>query len=361
MRTKLWKGNEAIAEAAVRAGCRFYAGYPITPQTEIPEYMSERILEAGGVFVQAESEISAINMLYGAASSGVRCMTSSSGPGISLKQEGISYLAAAELPCVIVNIARGGPGLGGVYPAQSDYFQACKGGGHGDYHMLVLAPNSVPEAAKLTMEAFDLADYYRTPVMILGDGMLGQMMEPTEFENASLPKELPDKDWAITGTKGQRVPNLVTSGFLRAEDSEKQNHILFAKYASMYENEVRFEEYETGDAEIILVAYGITSRFAINVVNTLRADGIKCGLFRPISLFPFPDKQLEALAKNKNVKMFLTLELSMGQMVQDVRLSVNGLKPVFFFGRAGGMVMDTEDIINEVKKIMVVDINGCCV
>jgi len=361
MRKKLWKGNEAIAEAAVRAGCRFFAGYPITPQTEIPEYMSVRMSEAGGIFVQSESEISAVNMLYGAAASGVRCMTSSSGPGMSLKQEGISFLATAELPCVIVNIARGGPGLGGVYPAQSDYFQACKGGGHGDYHMLVLAPNSVPEAANLTMEAFDLADYYRNPVMILGDGMLGQMMESAEFDHVPTQKELPDKDWVITGTKAQRTPNLVTTGFLRAEDSEKQNRILFAKYAKMAENEARFEEYQTEDAEIIFVAYGITSRFAKSAVNILRAEGIKCGLFRPISLFPFPDKQIESLAKNENVNLFLTLELSMGQMVQDVRLAVNGLKPVLFYGRAGGMVMNTEEIIEEAKKICGGAVNGCSV
>ena len=351
MKRTLWRGNEAIAEAAIQAGCRFFAGYPITPQNEIPEYMSWRMPEVGGAFVQAESEISAINMLYGGAGVGARCMTSSSSPGISLKQEGISYLVSAELPCVIVNMVRGGPGLGGIHPAQSDYFQACKGGGHGDYHMMVLAPNSVQEAVDLTMEAFDIADYYRNPVMILGDGMLGQMMESAEFKPIA-PRTLPDKNWATTGTRGQRPPNLIFTAFLNPEDCEKHNHHIFAKYAAMMENDIRYEEYFTGDAEIIFVAYGIISRIARSAVNQLRAQGIKCGLFRPISLFPYPNAQLSLLAQKKSVKSFLTLELSMGQMVQDVRLAVNGVKPVYFHGRVGGMIMSIQEIIAITKKIM---------
>lgn len=351
MKKTLWKGNEAIAEAAIFAGCRFFAGYPITPQNEIPEYMSWRMPEAGGSFVQAESEVSAINMLYGGAGTGARCMTSSSSPGISLKQEGISYITGAELPCVIVNIVRGGPGLGGIQPAQSDYFQAVKGGGHGDYHMMVLAPNSVQEAVNLTIEAFDLADYYRNPVMVLGDGMLGQMMEPAEFKPIPS-RQLPAKDWAAIGNQGSRPSNLISSFFMDPEDCEKHNHRLFAKYAAMAANDLRFEEYLTDDAEIIFVAYGLTSRIAKSAVGQLRAQGIKAGLFRPITLFPYPSARLADLAQNDNVKCFLTVELSMGQMVEDVRLAVNGAKPVHFFGRTGGMVMDSEEIVAQSKKIL---------
>src|SRR5690554_6886901 len=348
MAKKLMKGNEAIGEAAIQAGCRYFFGYPITPQNEVPEYMSRRLPEVGGVFLQAESEVSAINMVYGAAGAGARVMTSSSSPGISLKQEGISYIAGSELPCVIINIIRGGPGLGGIQPAQSDYFQATKGGGHGDYHLFVFAPASVQEMVDLIMESFDIADYYRNPVMILGDGTLGQMMEPVEFKEIKK-RDLPPKDWATTGAKG-RDRNVINSLFLVAEQLEEHNRKLQKKYQHMREHEQRWELYKCDDAELVMVAYGTTARIVKSVVNQLRDQGIKAGLLRPITIFPFPEKAFAQLPDT--VKAFLTVEMSAGQMVEDVRLAVNGKQPVHFFGRTGGIIPTPAEIIEKAKEIM---------
>lgn len=343
----LMKGNEALAEAAVAAGCRYFFGYPITPQNEVPEYMSKRLPELKATFVQAESEVAAINMVYGAASAGVRCMTSSSSPGISLKQEGISYMVGSQLPCVVVNMMRGGPGLGTIQPSQGDYFQATKGGGHGDYKLLVLAPSSIQEMVNLTMEAFDLAEKYRNPVMILGDGMLGQMMEPVIIE----PKEpaLYDKSWATTGTEGKRKPNVVNSLFIQAEECEKHNINLQEKFLQMEQNEVRYETlYE--DAEYFLVGYGTTARIMRTVVNMARAQGLSVGLIRPITLFPFPHVAFDRVASH--AKGFLVVEMSAGQMVEDVRLAVNGRQPVAFHGRTGGMAPEPKHILAELIKLM---------
>lgn len=344
----LMKGNEAIGEAAIVAGCRHYFGYPITPQTELTEYMARRMPKIGGVFLQAESEIAAINMVYGAAGAGARVMTSSSSPGISLKQEGISYIAGAELPCVIVNIMRGGPGLGSIQPAQGDYFQATKGGGHGDFHSIVLAPNSVQELVDITMLSFDLADKYRNPVMILGDGALGQMMEPAEFKTGN--SDLPSKPWAATGLKGRTKPNIINSLYLKPEQLEQHNIRLQRKYAEITANEIRFETEKTEDAELVLVAYGITSRIARSAMEKARAEGMKVGLFRPISLWPFPEAQLGQLVTTASA--FMALELSAGQMVEDVRLAVNGAKPVHFYGRMGGMIPNPQEVYEEIAKIM---------
>jgi 2-oxoglutarate/2-oxoacid ferredoxin oxidoreductase subunit alpha len=351
MAKELWKGNEAIAEAAVKAGCKFFFGYPITPQNEIPEYMSLRLPQVGGCFLQAESEIAAINMVYGAAGAGARVMTSSSSPGISLKQEGISYIAGAELPCVIVNIVRGGPGLGGIQPAQSDYFQACKGGGHGDYKLIVLAPNSVQEAADLVQQAFDIADIYRNPVMIIGDGMIGQMMEPVEFKPIEK-RELPEKPWITDGTKGKRQPNIINSLFIDPQKCENHNIKLHEKYKEVEKNEVRFEMFNVENAEIIFVAYGTTSRIVKNAIKALNKQGIETGLIRPITLWPYPSKAIADAAELPNVKAFLTVEMSMGQMVEDVKLAVLGKKPVHFYGRSGGMIPTPAALVEEVKKIL---------
>jgi 2-oxoglutarate ferredoxin oxidoreductase subunit alpha len=351
MAKELWKGNEAVAEAAIKAGCRFFFGYPITPQNEIPEYMAMKMPQIGGCFLQAESEVAAINMVYGAAGAGARVMTSSSSPGISLKQEGITYIAGAELPCVVVNMVRGGPGLGGIQPAQSDYFQACKGGGHGDYHLVVLAPSSVQEAVDLVQEAFDIADQYRNPVMILGDGMIGQMMEPVEFTEVKK-RKLPEKPWATVGTNGERKPNIINSLFIEAADCENHNINLFKKYAEIEKNEVKVETYNLEGAEIVFAAYGTTARIVKNAINTLAKEGIKAGLIRPITLWPYPSKAFEEAAEQASVKMFLSVEMSMGQMVEDVRLAVNGKKPVHFYGRTGGMFPTPKDIVAEVKKLI---------
>jgi len=340
----LMKGNEAIAEAAVRAGCRYFFGYPITPQTELPQYLAKRMPEVDGVFLQAESEIAAINMVYGASGAGARVMTSSSSPGISLKTEGISYIAGAELPCVIVNMMRGGPGLGSIQPAQGDYFQATKGGGHGDYKLLVLAPASVQEAVDLTIEAFDLADQYRNPVMILGDGILGQMMEPVEFKLTE-DKELPVKEWATTGKKG-RKKNIINSLYLQPEKLEQHVNRLADKFGEMEAKEQRAETYLAEDAEILLAAYGTTSRVCKKAVDMAREEGIKAGLFRPISLWPFPTYALQEVLAN--VKGILTVEMSLGQMVEDVRLAVNGKAPVDFYGRTGGMVPTSRDVFEKI-------------
>lgn len=344
----LMKGNEAIGEAAVVSGCRYYFGYPITPQTELTEYMSRRMPQVEGTFLQAESEIAAINMVYGASGAGARTMTSSSSPGISLKMEGISYLAGAQLPCVIVNMMRGGPGLGSIQPSQADYFQATKGGGHGDYRLIVLAPNSVQELVDMTILAFDLADQYLTPVMILGDGAIGQMMEPVIFPSNK--RSLIEKPWAATGMGERKQHNIINSLFLQPEALEKHNNLLQEKYKKIAAEQVRYEEVKTEDAELILVAYGITSRIARSAIEIVRREGYKVGLFRPVSLWPFPSEPLQQLAKT--AKAFLTLELSAGQMVEDVQLAVCGAKPVHFYGRTGGMIMSPKEVAGEIKKIL---------
>jgi 2-oxoglutarate ferredoxin oxidoreductase subunit alpha len=348
----LMKGNEAIAEAAIQAGCRYFFGYPITPQNEIPEYMAKRLPKEGGVFLQAESEVSAINMVYGAAGAGARVMTSSSSPGISLKQEGISYIAGAQLPCVIVNIVRGGPGLGGIQPSQCDYFQAVKGGGHGDYHLIVLAPASLQEMVDIVMEGFDLADQYRNPVMILGDGMLGQMMEPVEFKQP-IKRDLPEKTWKTDGTKGKRSPNIINSLYIDPEKLESMIMDVYDnKYKAIQENEVKVECYNCEDAEIILAAYGTTSRIVKNVIKMAADEGIKVGLIRPITLWPFPTDTFAEWASKSHVRSFMSVEMSTGQMVEDVRLSVNGVKPVGFCGRTGGMVPGPNEILDQIKSVL---------
>ena len=346
----LMKGNEAIAEAAIQAGCRYFFGYPITPQTEIPAYMAKRLPRVGGTFLQAESEVAAINMVYGAAGAGARVMTSSSSPGISLKQEGISYIAGAELPCLIVNIMRGGPGLGSIQAAQSDYFQATKGGGHGDYHLVVLAPSTIQEMVDLTQEGFAIADRYRNPVMILGDGMLGQMMEPVEFPEGKA-EDLPPRKWATTGWKGDRPRNVINSLYIDPQELEDHVNRIYRKYEEIKAGEVRVECYNCEDAEIIAAAYGTTSRIVKSVIRMAAREGIRVGMIRPITLWPFPGDCFRKWADKGSVKAFLTVEMSTGQMVEDVSLSVNGKKPVAFYGRSGGMVPDPEDILAEIRKI----------
>ena len=339
------KGNEAIAEAAIIAGCRHYFGYPITPQTEIAAYMAKRMPKIGGTFLQAESEIAAINMVYGVSATGKRVMTSSSSPGISLKGEGISYLAGADLPALIVNVQRGGPGLGGIQPSQSDYFQATKGGAHGDFHMLVLAPASVQEMAELTVKGFGLADKYRMTTMILADGTMGQMMEPVSLDFAT--EQAPEKPWAVTGTKLERPHNIVNSLFLKPEQLEKTNFERYERYAYIEENEVLYEEYMMEDAEICVAAFGIAARVSKNAINEARAKGIKVGMIRPITLWPFPKKQFAAAAEK--VKAFVSVELSMGQMIEDVRLAVNGKAPVTLCNRAGGMIPSPEEVLAAIE------------
>jgi 2-oxoglutarate ferredoxin oxidoreductase subunit alpha len=342
------KGNEAIGEAAVRSGCRHFFGYPITPQTELSAYMAKKMPKIGGVFLQAESEISAINMVYGAAGAGARVMTSSSSPGISLKSEGLSYIAAADLPCVVVNMVRGGPGLGGIQPAQSDYFQATRGGGHGDYHLLVLAPNSVQEMANFTAEAFNLADKYRMPVMILGDGTIGQMMEPVDFDE--IPKaEIPEKPWATCGTGKKRKPNISATLYLEPEELEQTVIKREEKYNIIRSEMQRYEAHDIEDADIIVSSYGTTSRVVESAVKNLRQDGIKVGVIRPITLWPFPKDIFAKTAKT--AKAFLSVEMSMGQMVEDIQLAVNGRAAVHFFGRTGGVIPSPSEVENKVKEI----------
>jgi len=344
----LMKGNEAIAESALRAGCTHYFGYPITPQTELSEYLAKEMPKRKECFfMQSESEIAAINMVLGAASTGARVLTSSSSPGISLKQEGISYIAGSNLPCVIVNMVRGGPGLGNIAPGQGDYFQATKGGGHGDYRLIVLAPNSVQELADLTVDAFELADKYRNPVMILGDGLLGQMMESVEFTKSS-ENDLSSKPWATTGAKG-RKPNIVNSLYLDPKELELENNKLLKKYEEISKNEKRIEFYEMDDAEYAIVAYGVVSRIAKSVVKEAREKGMKVGLIRPISLWPYPSEKISEQASK--VKFFLVAELNMGQMVEDVKLAVNGEKPVHFIGRLGGMILTPGQIMKKLEEI----------
>jgi len=342
-------GNEALAEAAIIAGCRFYAGYPITPQNEIPAYMSKRMPEAGGVFIQSESELAAINMVFGSSLTGTRAMTSSSSPGISLKQEGISYLAACELPAIIVNIMRGGPGLGNIGPSQSDYFQAVKGGGHGDYHQIVIAPASAQEMADLTMLSFDLADKYRTPVMILGDGILGQMMEPVRFEAPCSGLQAKNKkDWILDGCKG-RKPRIIKSLILSERELEKFNLKLHKKYNQIKDTEQRCEVLYGDDSEIMLAAYGTPSRICRSVVENLRKKGKSIGMVRPITLWPFPEKAFKKLIKN--VKAFLVVEMSCGQMIEDVKLAIDCARPVHFYGRTGGEIPAEDEIIKKIENI----------
>ena len=347
----LMKGNEVIAEAAIRAGCRNYFGYPITPQTEVMHYMAKKMVQIGGNFVQAESEVSAINMVYGAAAAGARVMTSSSSPGISLKQEGISYIAGAELPAVAVNIMRAGPGLGGILPAQGDYWQATKAGGHGDYRNIVIAPASIQELYELTVEAFNLADKYRMLVMILGDGTLGQMMEPVAFRDEE-PIVVPEKPWACTGREGREDHNVVTSIYIDPDYLEMKNNQLVAKYKHIEENEARFEAYGLEDAEIVITAYSTCSRICKNVIKQAAEMGIKVGMIRPITLWPFPSKAIAEAAELSNVKAFLDVELSsFGQMVEDVKLAVNGKKPVHFYGRSGGNLPTQKEILDKIIAI----------
>lgn len=344
----LMKGNEAFGKAAIEAGCKYFFGYPITPQNELPEYMSRELPNVGGVFVQAESEVSAINMIYGGAGAGARVMTSSSSPGIALKQEGITYAAGAELPCVVVNVMRGGPGLGGIQPSQADYFMSTRGGGNGDYRTPVYAPATVQEAVDMIMEAFNVADYYRTPVMVVADGMIGQMMEPVEFK-APKKRDLAPKDWATVGTKGQRRPNVINSLYLQPDELEKHCIKLEAKYKEIEKNEVDYEMYKTEDAELVFVAYGTTARIVKNAIDILRGEGIKAGLIRPKTLWPFPFEAFNQIPEAKNL---LTVEMSMGQMVEDVRLAVEGRVPVHFYGRAGGMIPDPDGIANKAREVV---------
>jgi 2-oxoglutarate ferredoxin oxidoreductase subunit alpha len=345
---KLMKGNEALAEAAIRAGMQAYFGYPITPQSEVIEYLAAQEPKHDYVLIQAESELAAVNMLYGSGGAGARVMTSTSSPGFTLMQEGVSYMACAEIPCVLVNVVRGGPGLGTVQPSQGDYFQAVKGGGHGDYHVIALGPNSVQEMVDHVYLAFELADKYRAPTLILTDGAIGQMMEkvilpaPIKYE--------PDKPWATTGKTPDRERNILTSLYIQSEDMEKRNLKLQAKYKKILETEVRFEEYMVEDAEYIIVAYGLCSRIAKNVVNRGREEGIKIGLFRPITLWPYPWNEIGSLADNDRIKFFISVEMNAGQMLEDVRLAVSGKKPVHFFGRLGGIVPTPEETYEAIKK-----------
>ncbi|MGO8692952.1 MAG: 3-methyl-2-oxobutanoate dehydrogenase subunit VorB [Rectinemataceae bacterium] len=348
---RLMKGNEAIGEAAVRAGCRAYFGYPITPQNELTAYMAKNMIDRKRTFIQAESEVSAINMVYGAASTGARSMTSSSSPGVSLKQEGISYACGADLPLVIVNVQRSGPGLGGISPGQGDYFQATRGGGHGDYYHLVLAPKSVQEAADLTYEAFDLADKWRMPVMILADGLIGQMMEGVVLPPGRDLSAPPRKPWAAGHQADSHRPNNhITSINLVPEDLEAANRRRFARYDEIKNAEIRFEEVNTDRAELVFVAYGTSSRICLGALEMARKAGLELGLFRPISLWPFPEKRVAELAAAG--KKLLTVEMSMGQMVEDVRLASNGKTDVHFYGRCGGVIPSEEEVLAEAYRLL---------
>ena len=343
----LMKGNEAIAEAAIIAGCRHYFGYPITPQTEIAAYMAKKMPKIGGVFLQAESEIAAINMVYGVAAAGRRVMTSSSSPGISLKSEGLSYMAGSDLPALVVNVQRGGPGLGGIQPSQADYFQATRGSGHGDYHMIVLAPASVQEMAELTVKGFELADTYRMTSMILADGTMGQMMEPVSLEFDVKPA--PEKPWATVGTKLERTHNIVNSLSLVPEELEQLNFARYEKYNYIKENEAMYEEYMMDDAEYAIAAFGIASRVAKNAINEARKQGIKVGMIRPITLWPFPVAPFKKAADK--VKAIISVELSMGQMIEDVKLATECKVPVTLCNRVGGMIVSPEQVLEAIKKV----------
>ncbi len=347
---RLMKGNEALAEAAIRAGAQAYFGYPITPQSEILEYLADEGRKRGMIVLQAESEVASINMVYGAAGAGARVLTSSSSPGVSLMQEGISYIACAELPCLIVNVNRGGPGLGTIQPSQGDYFQATKGGGHGDYRLIVLAPASVQEMAGFVYDAFDLADAYRNPVMILADGALGQMMEKVEFPAYDPKDHVPAKPWATTGKPKDRERNIITSLHIQPEKMEQINLRLQEKYRRIAEREVRFESVQTEDAEYLIVAYGLVARIAHRAVELAREEGLKVGLLRPITLFPFPTMQVRKLAEQ--VHGVLVVEMNAGQMVEDVRLAVEGRVPVSFYGRMGGIIPSPDEVVKALGELV---------
>lgn len=344
----LMKGNEVLAQAAIFAGCRQYFGYPITPQTEIAAYMSRQMPKAGGVYLQAESEVAAINMVLGAGAAGGRAMTSTSSPGLSLMTEGISYIAGMDIPCLIVNVQRGGPGLGGIQPSQADYWQATRALGHGDFHVMVFAPSSVQEIADLVPRAFDLADQYRVPAMFLMDGSLGQMMEPVAFpDKPADPGALPEKPWAAVGNGGKRPNNILNSLMLKAPVLEASVLERFDRYEAIKQELCEYEAYRTGDAQIVLVAYGTTARIAKSVVDEARKEGIKAGMFRPVTLWPYPYEPLSRLS----ARCFLAVEMSMGQMVEDVRLAVNGRAPVHFYGRTGGMIPRPNEVLKRVRAL----------
>jgi 2-oxoglutarate ferredoxin oxidoreductase subunit alpha len=343
----LMKGNEALAESALRAGCKYFFGYPITPQTELAAYMSKRMPKEGGTYLQAESEISAINMVYGASAAGARVMTSSSSPGVSLKGEGVSYMAGADLPGVIINIERGGPGLGSIQPSQSDYWQATRALGHGDFQMVVYAPSTVQEMADLAYKAFDVADQYRTPVMILGDGMLGQMMEPVVLPEPKT--EFPEKPWATCGHGFKREHNVANSLYLTAEELERYNIERFKRYDAIKEAEQMWEQYLTDDADIVIVAFGASARVSRSAINTAREQGIRAGLIRPITLWPYPEKAFEGIFEH--VKCLLSVEMNMGQMIDDVRLVAAGRVPCEFFGRAGGVIPSPKEVLGKLAEL----------
>lgn len=347
---KFMKGNEALAEAAIRAGLQGYFGYPITPQSEVIEYLAREEPKHSYVLIQAESEVAAANMIYGAAAAGARVMTTTSSPGFSLMQEAISYISCAELPCLFANIVRGGPGLGTIQPSQGDYFQAVKGGGHGDYRMIVLGPNSVQEMVDHTVLGFELADKYRTPVTILSDGAIGQMMEKVVLPKATPYK--PDKPWATTGKKPNQERNHITSLYIESENMEKVNLRLQEKFKKMAAAEVRVEDYQMDDAEAVIVAYGLCSRISKKVVEMGRLDGIKVGLVRPITLWPFPSDFIAQVAKKKETRLFLSVEMSAGQMIEDIRLAVEGRRPVQFYGRSGGIVPTPDEIYEHLKTLL---------
>ena len=359
MALTLMKGSEAIAEAAIRAGARFFFGYPITPQTEIPEYMSARMPEIGGCYLQAESEVAAINMVYGAAGTGARVITSSSSPGVSLKQEGISYAAGAQLPCVILNVMRGGPGLGNIQASQGDYFQGVKGGGNGDYHLLTYAPSSIQEAVDILQFAYDKAEKYRMPVLLLADGIIAQMMEPVEMpEMVDFKVDPEKKPWAATGWKPGDDPKkraVINSLYINTEELSEHNELLQSVYREIEKNEVLWENYKTEDAEIVVTAFGTVARVVKSAVDELRAEGVKVGLFRPISVWPFPTQALRDTVCRDQVKAVLDVEVNAGQMLEDVKLSINGEKPVDFFGHLGSQFPTTAEIkqkILEMKEAM---------
>lgn len=347
---RLMKGNEALAEAVIRSGCQAYFGYPITPQSEVLEYLAEEGRKRGMVVLQAESEVASINMVYGGAGAGARVMTSSSSPGISLMMEGISYIACAELPCLLVNVSRGGPGLGTIQPSQGDYFQAVKGGGHGDYRLIVLAPSTVQEMADFVFDAFDLADTYRNPVMILTDGALGQMMEKVGFREYDPAAHMKPKPWATTGKPATRPPNVITTLNMQSEKMEEVNKRLQEKYASIQEREVRYELLDADDAEYLIVAYGLVARIAHRAAELVRAKGHRVGLLRPITLWPYPGTVLRSLAPR--LKGILVVEMNAGQMVEDVRLSVEGRTPVKFYGRMGGIIPTPDEIAEALERMM---------
>ncbi len=351
MAKELWKGNEAIGEAAVRAGCDGYFGYPITPQSEVPEYMSWRMPQVGRVFLQSESEVATINMLYGGGAAGKRVMTSSSSPGIALMQEGFSYMAISEVPCVVVNCMRGGPGLGTIQPGQSDYMQATRGGGNGDYYNVVLAPCNMQETVDFVQEAFDIADQYRNPVMVVVDGLIGQMMEPIEWHD--VPKrDIPPKTWATTGKHGRDHTNVIQSLEIDPESCNATNGRLHQKFMEMKKNEVRFDAENCDDAEVVVVAYGTPARIVMSAMKELREEGVKVGLFRPITIWPYPTEQLRKLAGEDHVKNFLVVEMSEGQMVEDVDFAVQGQKPITFYGVSGGAIPTIEAIKEHVMALL---------